>query len=157
MNDSEILSTSYDYKEETDINKLKEYAALLENDKAELIKINTKLSAEIYDRDNPERALLCISHEEERAYEAEQKLMTLYQACHENRVAISDVKNEAGEILEVLCLLVPAQESPDALSLLPIFEIRELGIGEVFEFPSEGGGWQSDQSDGVIEASLLAH
>lgn len=149
----------YNYEEETDIEKLKEYVSLLESDKKNLIDINTKVSSELYAMENPERALLAITHDEERAFEGEQKLATLYQACHENRVAISDVKDAEGEVHEALCLMVPASDgdSENTLSLLPIFIIKEMGLDEEYSFPAPEGGWQSDRSGGVIEAALLAN
>ena len=108
-----------------------------------LKEMNELLRKECYDLKYPERAILCVSHDGNKEESGAEILMLMYNEAANNRLCISDVKDQDGNVKTALCGIVPNEdEEKGSLELFPLFIIEDiLTTRDKFSFPAPNGEW----------------
>lgn len=118
----------------------------------QLIERNQELMEQQQALEDPERTLLVVSHDEEKNKEWYQALGMMYESAHNNRLAFSQVKDEAGNVKMALCGIAPAGEG--GFTLFPLFAVENVPADGVWEFPAPGGGWIKPGQEAETEMAL---
>ena len=113
---------------------------------------NKQLIAELSEKEFPERAILVLNRDAEKASEWEQVLQVLYQAAGDSRLCISEVKDDEGNIYDALCGIHTPEEG--CFQPYPLFTIAPAYI-QNWSYPDGAGGWVGEGE--VVKATIAVN